>query len=49
MDGKGCKKGYDSHSSPKENEIVVFQPAQTLPRYIITFESKEAEEREQES
>ena len=49
MDGQDCKKGFDSHTSPKGNEIVIFKPAQLLPRYIVTFESKEAEEREQES
>lgn len=49
MDGEGCKKGYDSHTSPKGNEIVIFQSVQALPRYIITFLSKDAEEREQES
>jgi len=30
------------------NEVIVFESAQVLPRYIITFEEKEAEEREQE-
>lgn len=49
MDGQGLMHGYDSHSSPKGNEIVLFDPAQILPRYIVTFVSKEAEEREQES
>jgi len=49
MDGQGLKKGYHSHISPKGNEIVIFDPDQILPRYIIYFESKEAEEREQES
>eukprot|EP01111_Echinosteliopsis_oligospora_P017019 TRINITY_DN7246_c0_g1_i1.p1 TRINITY_DN7246_c0_g1~~TRINITY_DN7246_c0_g1_i1.p1 ORF type:complete len:527 (-),score=178.37 TRINITY_DN7246_c0_g1_i1:154-1650(-) len=48
MDGADCKKGYNSHYSPKGNEIVVFEPAQILPRYIITFSSNDAEEREQE-
>jgi hypothetical protein len=28
--------------------VIVFESAQVLPRYIITFEVKEAEEREQE-
>lgn len=49
MDGQGLKNGYDSHCSPKGNEVVVFSSDQILPRYIITFVSKEAEEREQES
>jgi hypothetical protein len=48
MDGEGLVKGYDSHVSPKGNEVVLFEPSQILPRYIITFVAKEAEEREQE-
>lgn len=68
MDGEGRQKGFDCHTSPKGNEIIIFvrllwaywaqnrhsraqryqEPDQILPRYIITFESKEAEEREQE-
>jgi len=49
MDGKGLVKGYHSHTSPKGNEVVIFDPDQILPRYIIYFESKEAGDREQES
>jgi len=49
MDGEGLRKGYHSHISPKGNEVVIFAPAQILPRYIITFSEKEAMEREQES
>lgn len=49
MDGQGLQPGYDSHISPKGNELVIFDPDQILPRYIITFVEKEAEEREQES
>jgi hypothetical protein len=48
MDGQGRVVGYDSHYSPKGNEIIVFESSQILPRYIITFEEKEAAEREQE-
>jgi len=48
MDGEGLKKGFDSHYSPQGNEIIVFRGDQILPRYIITFESREAMEREQE-
>lgn len=48
MDGAGRKPGYDSHCSPKGNEIIIFEPDQVMPRYVISFESKEAEEREQE-
>ncbi len=49
MDGQDCEYGYDCHISPKGNEIVIFAPEQIMPRYIITFATKEAEEREQES
>eukprot|EP01112_Ceratiomyxa_fruticulosa_P018209 TRINITY_DN5781_c0_g2_i1.p1 TRINITY_DN5781_c0_g2~~TRINITY_DN5781_c0_g2_i1.p1 ORF type:complete len:451 (-),score=105.37 TRINITY_DN5781_c0_g2_i1:85-1437(-) len=48
MDGSDVMKGFDSHYSPKGNEVVIFQPDQILPRYIITFEENEDEEREQE-
>lgn len=48
MDGKGLKSGYDSHYSPKGNEIIIFNANQILPRYIIEFEERESEEREQE-
>eukprot|EP01127_Copromyxa_protea_P017813 TRINITY_DN5489_c0_g1_i1.p1 TRINITY_DN5489_c0_g1~~TRINITY_DN5489_c0_g1_i1.p1 ORF type:complete len:437 (+),score=115.35 TRINITY_DN5489_c0_g1_i1:164-1312(+) len=37
MDGEGLKKGYDSHFSPKGNEIIIFNPSQILPRYIISL------------
>jgi len=46
---RGCKSGFDSHASPKGNEVVVFESAQVIPRYIITVHEKEAQEREQES
>eukprot|EP01087_Luapelamoeba_hula_P013060 TRINITY_DN3710_c0_g1_i1.p1 TRINITY_DN3710_c0_g1~~TRINITY_DN3710_c0_g1_i1.p1 ORF type:complete len:336 (+),score=63.11 TRINITY_DN3710_c0_g1_i1:506-1513(+) len=48
MDGAGQHDGADCHYSPKGNEIILFDPAQVVPRYIITFEVKDAEEREQE-
>lgn len=48
MDGEGLQKGYDSHYSPQGNEIIVFRGDQVLPRYIITFEQRDATEREQE-
>lgn len=48
MDGKSLVKGYDSHYSPKGNEIIIFNSHQILPRYIIEFEERESEEREQE-
>jgi len=48
MDGADRKSNYDSHCSPKGNEIIIFEPDQILPRYVITFEFKEAEERMQE-
>lgn len=49
MDGSNCMKGYDSHFSPKGNEIIIFDPDACLPRYIIAYESQDEEEREQES
>eukprot|EP01126_Amoeba_proteus_P062657 TRINITY_DN8558_c0_g1_i1.p1 TRINITY_DN8558_c0_g1~~TRINITY_DN8558_c0_g1_i1.p1 ORF type:complete len:139 (+),score=44.47 TRINITY_DN8558_c0_g1_i1:54-419(+) len=48
MDGEGKKKGYDAHYSPKGNEIIIFDPDQVLPRFIITFCEHEGKEREQE-
>jgi len=48
MDGQGLKDGFDSHISPKGNEVVMFSPGQILPRYIIEFSEKDAEERAQE-
>jgi len=48
MDGQDRMPGYDSHYSPKGNEIVIFHAYQTLPRYILTFKSQDAGEREQE-
>ena len=48
MDGAGCKAGYDSHFSPKGNEIIMFDPAACLPRYVIAFKAQEEKEREQE-
>jgi hypothetical protein len=47
-DGEGLQKGFDSHISPKGNEIIVFAQSQILPRYIIKFEENEGQEREQE-
>ena len=49
MDGSKCMSGYDSHFSPKGNEIIMFDPKACLPRYIIAYKSQEEEEREQES
>jgi len=48
MDGKDKEPGYDSHYSPKGNEIIVFEACQILPRFVITFSKQEAKEREQE-
>lgn len=49
MDGEGLQKGFDSHYSPQGNEIIVFRGDQVLPRYIITFETRDAFEKDQES
>jgi hypothetical protein len=48
MDGKPCMDGYDSHFSPKGNEIIMFASAGCLPRYIIKFTKQDEQEREQE-
>ncbi|EKE37478.1 hypothetical protein ENUP19_0121G0220 [Entamoeba nuttalli] len=48
MDGKKCQKGYDSHFSPKGNEIVIFDPKHILPKYIIEFKVNDAKQRQQE-
>eukprot|EP00029_Vermamoeba_vermiformis_P002703 TRINITY_DN13076_c0_g1_i1.p1 TRINITY_DN13076_c0_g1~~TRINITY_DN13076_c0_g1_i1.p1 ORF type:complete len:476 (+),score=168.73 TRINITY_DN13076_c0_g1_i1:69-1496(+) len=48
MDGQDHVPGYDSHYSPKGNEVIVFESGQCLPRYVVTFEEREAQEREQE-
>jgi len=40
--------GFDSNYSPNGNGLIVFEPAQILPKYIITFSAQEAQEREQE-
>ncbi|ELP84927.1 hypothetical protein EIN_003120 [Entamoeba invadens IP1] len=48
MDGKKLEKGYDSHFSPKGNEIVMFNPKAILPKYIIQFRVNDAKIRQQE-
>lgn len=48
MDGQGCVAGHDSHLSPKKNEIIIFDPAQILPIYVVTFKVTKGKEREQE-
>ncbi|KAH3756864.1 guanylate-binding protein [Pelomyxa schiedti] len=48
MDGAGCRSGYDSHFSPKGNEIIMFAPESCLPKYIIEFEEQKAKDRDQE-
>jgi len=45
MDGSDRQAGFDSHYSPKGHEIIVFESAQILPRYIITF-SQDSEKKE---
>ncbi len=48
MDGADCVPGYDSHLSPKKNEIIIFDKRQILPLYTVTFKVNEEKEREQE-
>lgn len=49
MDGRSNMPGYDSHISPGGNEIVIFNPAACLPRYIIRFSQQPDTQRQQES
>eukprot|EP01132_Coremiostelium_polycephalum_P005972 gene5972-7439_t len=35
--GQPCQKGYTSHLSPDEKEIVIFHPDQILPCYIVHY------------
>lgn len=49
MDGRSNMPGYDSHISPGGNEIVIFNPAACLPRYIIRFSYQPDSSRQQES
>lgn len=49
MDGRSNMPGYDSHISPGGNEIVIFNPAACLPRYIIRFSHQPDTTRTQES
>jgi len=38
MDGKDCEPGYDSHIACSGVEWVLFDPAQVLPCYLISFQ-----------
>ena len=33
--GKPCEKGYDAHYSPSKKELVVFNPKQILPCFVL--------------
>lgn len=37
MEGVGCRRGYDSHTSPCGEELVLFDAAQVLPCYLVVF------------
>lgn len=37
MVGKACVRGFDSHMSPCEQEMVLFEAAQVLPCYLLTI------------
>jgi len=39
MMGAALTKGYDSHLSPDQTEVVIYDTAQILPCYIVHFES----------
>jgi len=48
IDGQGCQAGFHSHLSPKKNEIIIFEPKQILPLYVVTFKINDEEDRSQE-
>jgi aprataxin and PNK-like factor len=37
MEGVGCRRGYDSHTSPCGEELILFDAAQVLPCYLVVF------------
>ena len=37
LDGKPCQEGYDSHIDPSGKEWIVFDPAQVIPCYLVSF------------
>jgi hypothetical protein len=39
MDGAAKKSGYDSHLSPDQVELVIFNSNQILPCYIVHYGS----------
>jgi aprataxin and PNK-like factor len=39
--GKPCKTGYDSHYSPTKKELVMFNPKQILPCFLLNLNNAE--------
>jgi len=39
MMGAALTKGYDSHLSPDQTEVVIYDTAQILPCYVVHFAS----------
>jgi hypothetical protein len=37
MEGADCMAGYDSHTSPCGQELVLFQASQVLPCYLVKW------------
>jgi len=37
MDGKPLQPGHDSHLSPEGHEVVIFDPRQILPCYLVYY------------
>eukprot|EP00808_Paulinella_micropora_P004869 g47952.t1 len=35
--GRELEPGFNSHQSPDKKELVIFDPTQILPRYVVTF------------
>jgi len=43
-----CPDGYDSVFSDAANELVIYSPSMCLPRFILTYKTQTAKERQQE-
>ena len=41
--GASLKAGYDSHTSPDDKELVIFNSAAILPAYIVYFKQSNAD------
>lgn len=43
--GKPCEPGYDAHYSPSKKELVIFNPKQILPCFVIEMTKVEYSDR----